>query len=230
MALFVAILRQPVAHIRGQGTDCSACDWHTSLYSTKVNIALEYAIEYMANDDPPAAVLTPTQREYLRGERSPDEASERAMQSRIRKRIRAGLSDFSLLVRTYPDEELRKIYSDDENRVEPLEWLVGFLYFAQPESGMIAEDVFEDRDATTRDRRAAWLESTVKRGVKKAIEHREGIEADVDVSITVDRGEDLESLAEGDLSQLSRDQLDTLLQTRAISGEEYAEANKKRLE
>ncbi|WP_336344799.1 hypothetical protein [Halalkalicoccus ordinarius] len=186
-----------------------------------------------AYHDSPASVLTPAQREYFFGERDLTGSSERALLRRIRHRIRAASWDFLLLVHTFPHKEMEKIRTDDEDRVEPLHSLAGFLYAAQPENPLIASDLVKDgpgTEAESPDRRAQRLQGTISRGIEQAISSREGVEADVDVSITVDRGEDLESLAEGDLSRLSRDQLDLLLHSGTISKKEYGDANARRLE
>lgn len=188
-------------------------------------------------DERTAAVLTPAQREYFFGEREPEDANLRAMKSRIRRRLRAACWDYSLLLRAYPDSEMEKfrtmpapLEDDDEDRLPPVPALAGFLYASQPDDGAIIEDVFDDGDPSARDRRAAWMETDVERGIAEAIHHREGIDADVEVSITVDRGESLESIAEGDLSQLPREQLDALLYTGTIDSEEYVDAVKQSLE
>ena len=186
-----------------------------------------------AYDEAPASVLTPAQREYFFGERDLTGSSERALLRRIRHRIRAASWDFLLLVRRYPTKEMVKTRTNDENQVEPFHSLAGFLYAAQPENPLIASDLLKNASETeldSSDRRAQRLQSTISRGIEQAISSREGIEVDVEVSITVDRGEDLESLAEGDLSRLSRDQLDLLLHSGTISQREYGDANARRLE
>lgn len=212
--------------------------WSIAFHRNKYS---EYAIAYMADDtdsplasftggyeDAPAAVLTPAQREYFVGERQVEGASERALLSRVRQRIRASSSDFSLLIREYTNNEFDKLRPEGK-RPHPTDSLAGFLYAAQPREGMIVEDVMGDDDPPNRDRRAAWMEKIISRGVEKAIEHREGRDSTVEVSIKVDREENLKDLAEGDLSRLSRDQLDSLLYTGTITRESYAEANKRRL-
>lgn len=176
-------------------------------------------------DDATAAVLTTTQRQYFLGEREIEGSGERALRRRIRKRIRAALWDLLLLSRTYPTKELEKVQTDDEGNIGPQHALAGFLYLLQPEDDVIIEDIDEEVDPSPRDRRAAWTEINTSRGIKRAIEYREDVDADVDVSIELERKESLDELAEGDLSQLSRDQLDTLLVADKITHEEYAAAN-----
>lgn len=55
------------------------------------------------------ALLTPEQREYLRGEREPSQ--ERTYRTRLRERIHAGLRDFEYLAdpETFSDEEIEII-------------------------------------------------------------------------------------------------------------------------
>lgn len=180
-------------------------------------------------DDPPASVLTGAQREYLFGKRELEGGSERAVKRRIRQRVRVALWDLSLLARVYPNEEIEKIRPNTGESTHPTEALASMLYRLQPENGAIAEDVHKDEDPTGRDRRAAWVEGDVSRGIEKVIKQREGVDAEVETTITVERGESLEALAERDLAELSRDELDTLLYTGTITREEYAEANERRL-
>lgn len=185
----------------------------------------ENSIAYMADT---ASVLTPKQRDYLNApiEDNPD-AAERAMRSRIRERIEASFQDYLLLTATYPDDELEKIFSDE---LPPQEAVIAFLYAAQPENGMIAEDAIEGESSEGVDRQGRWLESKVSRGIERSIALREGVDADVECSIAIERTEDLEELAKGDLSELPRDKLDRLLVTKTISREEYGKANEQRLE
>lgn len=183
------------------------------------------------DDDTPASILTPAQREYFLGERHPNEGSKRALLQRVRKRVQASFFDVALLVHSLPSSEIEKIRPGEGEKVPPVKALAGLLYYMQPEDGLLLEEVtLGPEPDPPRDRRAAWAENDIKRGIEQAIARREGADADVDVSITVDRGESLEELAEGDLTQLPRDVLDKLLYSGVIDGERYAEANRKRME
>jgi hypothetical protein len=188
-------------------------------------------------DDPPASILTTSQREFLFGERELEGAQARAMERRIRERIRVGFWDLLYLARYYPLGEIEKTRPDSGETVPPFHALAGFLYYLQPEDGLVGEDMeriegeeTEPLDSVERDRRASWAESDVERGIRTAIRQREGVTADVDVSITVERDESLEELAEQDLTDLSRETLDDLLIGGAISKEEYGQAVSEKLE
>lgn len=181
-------------------------------------------------EDPPAAVLTTAQREYIFGQRELSGAKERATKSRIRQRIRAALLDFLILTRTCPDEEIEKIRPESGEKALASEALAAMLYLLQPENGAVAEHFIEEGDPSEVDARASWTESDVSRGIKNAIKHRENVDADVETSITVDRGVDLEELAGSDLAELSREQLDDLLVTGTISREDYAKAIEQQIE
>jgi hypothetical protein len=181
------------------------------------------------DSDPPASVLTTAQREYLLGQRALEGGGERAVKRRIRQRIEYALVDLLLLADVCPDKELEKVRPDTGERTLPTQALAAFLYRMQPENAGIAEDFIESQTPSDRDRRAAWVESDVSRGIESMIQKWEGVDADVETSITVERGEDLETLADRNLSELSRDQLDTLLYTGEIGTKEYGEAIKDQL-
>jgi len=51
------------------------------------------------DDEPPASILTPRQREFVRGERETSDGAARAMRGRIRERLAAAIEiDFQLLM------------------------------------------------------------------------------------------------------------------------------------
>lgn len=183
------------------------------------------------DENAPAAVLTKAQREYLLGERALEGSSERAVQRRIRRRIRAALNDIFLITRAYPESEMQKARADDGERVPPREALAGLLYRLQPENAGLRSDLTGESDSheQNRDRRAAWAESDIERGIESVIHVSEQVDVDVDASIMVERGVDLEQLADRDPEHLSSEQLDRLLIHDLIPPEEYASIMKRRL-
>jgi len=63
------------------------------------------------NDGAPASILTPTQRAYLRGETDHSGGGERALRSRIRRRVQYGLDDFHLLTEFLGESDRDKIFT-----------------------------------------------------------------------------------------------------------------------
>ena len=71
----------------------------------------------------PGAVLTPSQREYLRGESDIESQTdrERMTRARIRERIRAAIADFSLLLEATDPDELHQALDLIEQKEAHLE-------------------------------------------------------------------------------------------------------------
>lgn len=179
-------------------------------------------------EDAPASVLTPSQRRYLLGETEKDTAQARAIDSRIRSRIVAAFHDLNIVWRVVPEEEIQKMRRDEYDD-PPLqrEALAAWLYRLQPNNPINAtptETSPEDRDRAT-----GKVERDISVGVQQVIEHYEGVDVSVETAVSIERSESLEELAEGDLTELSREQLLTLLQERVISDEEYGEAVREKI-
>lgn len=177
------------------------------------------------DEDAPAAVLTTSQREYVLGENDYTGNQARAIESRIRNRLKAALYDFELIWRALPDEEIRKMLSERDEEIPPYSALASWLYRLQPENTSVVPDFVEDEEDTSEDYdyRAQWTAREVSKGITKAIEHREEVAATVRTSIEVERDVSLDELAERDLTKLSGDRLKTLLRTGKITPEEYGE-------
>lgn len=187
------------------------------------------SIAEMYADDAPAAVLTKSQREYVLGETDYTKNQARAVESRIRNRLQAALYDFALVWRVLPEEEVEKIRPESGELSFPTDALAAWLYRLQPENATVEADLIEEASPENRDRRAEWVEGDVSSGIRKVIEHHEQKAASVETSILVEREVSLDELAEGDLTELSRERLTTLLREEKISAEEYGEAIQARL-
>lgn len=62
-------------------------------------------------------ILSPADREYLRGEKNLSSGAERNTRQRIRERVQEGLADFHLLWNLLPDRDLEQIfYPEDRDR------------------------------------------------------------------------------------------------------------------
>jgi hypothetical protein len=175
-------------------------------------------------DDAPAAILTRAQRRYVLGETDKTIEQQRAIDSRIRNRLVAALNDLSVIWRAIPQSEIEKIRPEPGEQSLPIDSLAAWLYRLQPENATLEADLLEDASPGDRDRRAAWVEGDVSDGIRKVIEYHEGVDATVETSVSVDRGVSLEELADGDLSELDREQLTTLLRERLITDAEFGEA------
>jgi len=129
----------------------------------------------MANksDERPAAMLTPAQREYLRGERDEMSAdAERALRSRIRERVKTGFMDFQLLWESWDEDEADQVFKDLFYTGEPDEQVDAAAAFADMfalcYSGLFVHEKFD---------------SLFSRGIRQAEESFRGDPTDVVVSV-----------------------------------------------
>lgn len=175
------------------------------------------------------SILTPDQRDWLRGERDdiePGGASERMMKSRIRTRLRMGIVDCYLILRRLDPEDIQtalQVDRDDfilfDNGVKAAMGIL-FLSFLkrgegrdQPELWRFAEDSFEER---------------AKQGIRMALNQLgENVER-VNVTVEIERGEDFGELDMDKLGQYSSDTLFQALNAGVITEEQFADAIKAR--
>lgn len=170
----------------------------------------------------PASVLTPSQREYLRGEQKTSDSAERAIKARIRNRLQASIFDLQLIIEALELEDIDTALSEPDwydlelgstppvtNRMPALPALL-YLYHRE-----------DEREADT----DGWrTQRDVKRGIEMALT-RMGVGYDrLEVDINIVRAGDLESLAEGDLAERSREQLRQMLFEGYIDEIEFSQA------
>lgn len=61
----------------------------------------------MSSNGRPSALLTPSQRDFLRGETGLSKRGERSARSRIRERLRAGFLDAPIIFRNLPHKDIK---------------------------------------------------------------------------------------------------------------------------
>lgn len=164
------------------------------------------------------AILTPSQREYLRGKSDIEEESdrERMTRSRIRSRIRAGVQDFALVLERLDLEDIKKAFetpAQDEVEVEyGLESMIALVYLFYMDidkPGWVAsEDLFEKR-----------IESAIVLALNQVGESANN----VDVGIEVARGDPLDDLLGKGIQELSLTELDQLHRAKKIDREAYVD-------
>jgi hypothetical protein len=175
-------------------------------------------------DDRPSALLTPRQRDALRGESDLNARGERAARARIRERLQASIFDLQLIASTLPLDDLDKALSEPEEyeskpgtqppMTNALHTLPEMVYLSYRDSGPAAEGQPD-----------GWQTAlTVERGIESALT-RMGIGYDsIDVEIQVERAEKLEEFAEGDLASYSPDRLTQLHRAGVIDGDQFSQA------
>lgn len=171
--------------------------------------------------DNTAAILTPTQREYLtnNGHQDTPDAAERAMRSRIRDRVKQGVKDFSILFEHWPEEEREKVFFrefDGEVEAGTVD-LLALLYGELKVTGRFKNLLL--RGVTKAERRAAGTDQI---RVKTNFEVEEVERVDVDRAVRKYLRGDLRDMTEGEKSALLR----TLYESGAVSAEE-AQASKE---
>lgn len=166
-------------------------------------------------------ILTPADRRVLVGEAEfkPGSNSERKARQRIRERIRNSVLDYYLLLNYLEDRDLAQAFGQDEPErvvyddvISVINGAVGFFYAASTIHPDDDEKIFETR---------------VQQGITAAEVTRNGVAADVSVSIKVNREESLETLAsrvreEGAEADITPNQMNTLFSAGKIDRDLYA--------
>ncbi|USZ71204.1 hypothetical protein [Natronosalvus halobius] len=94
-------------------------------------------------------VLSPADRAYLLGEREMShDQSRRNAEARIRRRIRAGVLDFDLLLHTLSEKDRRQVFErsgtdEGEALLGAVRAMVAFAYLGLEESGTNFEEILE---------------------------------------------------------------------------------------
>lgn len=175
--------------------------------------------------DPPSALLTDKQRDFLLGNRDDiSQTNRRATRRRIRRRLKAGVLDCQLIANEFAVDDIRTALDEpavaDGEVLQPVgsavSSLVTLLYLhtngseAEPNEQTISVQL---------------TEAKAEAGIRRAL-RRLGYSAEnIDVDIAVETPRDITALADGEeLSELPQDTLQTLLNAGEISNEEFAEA------
>lgn len=194
----------------------------------------------MANGDEneaPSALLTPHQRAYLRGEIDVSPGGERALKSRLRKRVHAGLADLRLLFLHLETEELKKIFgsshyvetNDDGDKEQAAEFSVAPAYIPSAIALFLRASNLEDADIFPRlgagQPAFAEFSRRVESGIETYLAREKSRVADVSVQIELSNVRPTQEL----LEQVEEGEQDVDLATLAalslagVSAERLAE-------
>jgi len=197
----------------------------------------------MADNEPPAALLTDSQRDLLRGESDLTARGERAARSRIRDRFRATFEDLRLLFGSGAPEQkvdIKKVLEDvDAGRVWPLPALL--FMWAREHPMLIDAGDFEDAVSlvdtdispeTRTERITASFDSQVEAGVRAALELSDfdHVPEDVENELTVSLGKPIDEMTEAELANLPRRTLDLLFRKGDLDDAEYARVMRLKLD
>ena len=174
--------------------------------------------------DPPSSLLTPTQRAFLRGEReNTTDSNKRAIRRRIRNRLKAGVIDSNLIVNELNVEDIGTALAEPkvaQSQVyqpvgSSIKSLASLMYLHSRRYEVEPEEV---------------MEREIEYGITDAL-GRLGINTrQVSVDIEVETGEDLSDLADGDLSEVSDETLENLVQNQEITIRQFVDEFSKRQE
>ena len=180
-----------------------------------------------------AAVLTPAQRRFLVREsgaadypegEEPSRAAKRAMRARIRERLNAAVLDLDHILHHASLNDITDALggTDDSNKAitdqlgRARTGAIGLLDLADLE----AENAADVRG----NKEGMFFESAVAAGISRAL-NRAGVSLqNISVDIEIERGEDLDELAEGDFSELSPNDIRQLYYANKISFDTFVEA------
>lgn len=192
----------------------------------------------MTNSDEQGALLTPSQRAYLTGdsEVEPESNNARAVESRIRTRLRWGMYDFILLLGHLSPEERAKVFAEkggNENEegllgTNPIRNTIidalGFFYLATSDLDGFWAQRDRWREMNKHDAAAEKFAAFIQAGITRAFTiEGENVE-NVDVNINIEPGESLSDLADGSLDELPENTLHQMLDAEEITPREYGEA------
>jgi len=208
--------------------------------------------------DRPASLLTNTQRDYLRGEEKENKSHERALRSRLRRRVRAGFQDLKLLLDAEandridltelladggrPDNIGETQSKDDNADADTPPWILAALLFMWTEENPRYTDAQEFIDAvnqpdstpssqTMMDRRTASFDAQVEKGVRAALELSNSSQAvtNTENTLSVSVGPPVEEMTEEEIADLPRHEVDILFQRGDIGDQLYAQIMKEKL-
>ena len=148
----------------------------------------------MSSSNKPGAVLTESQREYLRGNRSLDNAAERNARKAIRDRVRQALLDFVLVHQRLEQRDREQIFeqaerfseSIDDSTTHGIQYMLAFGYLGLKEQGYEKDSV--EQILANAIRNAENRRSEENPGLGTVI----GVDVDIHISRNYPIGEDIE--------------------------------------
>lgn len=186
-----------------------------------------YSEEY----EPPSALLTDKQRDFLLGNRDDmTKSNKRATRRRIRQRLKVGVLDCQLIATEFGVDDIMTALDEpataDGEVLQPvgsaISSLATLLYLHASGS---------ETEPSEQTISVQLTEAKTEAGIQRALRRLGYSPETIDVDITVETPRDITALAdEEELSELSRDTLQQLLYAGEISDEEFAEAVLERKE
>lgn len=196
------------------------------------------------------ALLSPKQRAYLKGEWGGGSGADtdrarakraRALDGRIRTRVRWGMYDFILLLGQLAADQRARIFNEKASRnderglvgtvpiVNTIIDALGFFF-------LVLADLDDDSTATSShefdnkyDAAAEKFGELLAEGITRAFTRVGESVENVEVAINIDRGESLSDLADQPLTEHSERVLTQLLEAEKITPAEYGEVMQERV-
>ncbi|HET7325484.1 MAG TPA: hypothetical protein VFJ06_14245 [Halococcus sp.] len=185
-------------------------------------------------DNLSSAVLTPAQREYITSDENDKEqvsgVDERAMRARIRERFKAGIYDMYLLSMFMEDRDRKQALADmDVIDPETGDKMMVYYNYLMPMlrflfAGLLDPETQTDGFDTPEEMFTTLLEYTIKNSFPQrglAIE-------DINVEISVERGEQFDDPTPADLADQPLDVLRQMSAGSKLTHEQFQEIIKSR--
>lgn len=198
----------------------------------------------MADDQETGSILTPTQRDYLRGEKNDDfsDAQDRMTRGRIRDRLRLAFNDLCLVLNYGVDDDridVNTVLSElDEDQVWPLATML-FLWADQNSADINAGDLGETTlhpagegplPATVHQTEESFNQQIIE-GVAAAFEMVRDDQPRVKVTneLSVSVGKSISDMGVDEIAEYPRRMIDHLFRSGTLSRDEYACVMDKKL-
>jgi hypothetical protein len=191
-------------------------------------------------DEVTGSILTPSQRQMLRGERNDvSEATKRMTKTRIYERIGVALTDLELIIENVADDDLDLSKVSDKIEGPAPVWTLAALLFMWADtkdtvgSTAALTEGWEEREKPPKEKLQAQIfDGDVARGVRRVLKEDppEQVVNNVDNTLTIELGPVLSELNNAELSDIPRTYLDQLFRAGKIDKETYADAVAERFE
>ena len=174
------------------------------------------------SDEEISALLTPGQRDYLRGESDiePGSANERAVRNRIRNRLRQSISDLAIINEHLEPRDLEQAF----DLIDLIDFSVPISLLLDIYSRVKLDQVDENRGTVPSDEAIDGFEAIYAGALRDLYIKRGYAVEEISVDIDVELGENIDEVAETELSQLPNRQIIQLFEAGEIDRYEFIDA------
>ena len=174
------------------------------------------------DDDEISALLTPGQRDYLRGESDIEKgsANERAIRNRIRNRLRQSIRDLAIINEYLETRDLEQAF----DLIDLLEMSAPVTLLLDINSRVKQNQSNTDRGDIPSEEAIDGFESIYSSGLRGLYIKRGYEVEEITVDIEIELGDDINEIAGKDLSEISKRQIIQLYEAGEISSQVFFDA------